>query len=285
MKDFFKSVRFKIIAGLLAVLLGIMVYSAVSGGSDSLISSAVGAVLSPVQKLSQIIYVKVTETMDMLANASDYYKENQKLKREVSELENRMADYLNTVEENERLREMLELKEKNKDISLSEPCSVIGRTANDITGSFFIDKGSADGISVDDPVITPSGLIGFVFETQLTYSKVRTVLSPKISLGVFCAETGDTGILEGNYSLASDELFTMKFINSESQIKPGNLIITSGYSGIVPKGLLAGTVEGGYPDESGLSLTAVVRPVVPPSSLTSVFVITDFTGKGEKLEN
>ena len=138
MKDFFKSVRFKIIAGLLAVLLGIMVYSAVSGGSDSLISSAVGAVLSPVQKLSQIIYVKVTETMDMLANASDYYKENQKLKREVSELENRMADYLNTVEENERLREMLELKEKNKDISLSEPCSVIGRTANDITGSFFI---------------------------------------------------------------------------------------------------------------------------------------------------
>ena len=86
MKDFLQSLKFKILVGILALLLGIMAYAASTDGGRSFISSAIGVIVSPFQEISTTISNKVSSTLDMLANADEYYEENQKLKEKLDAL-------------------------------------------------------------------------------------------------------------------------------------------------------------------------------------------------------
>ncbi len=278
MKDFFTSTKFKVILCIAALMIGIMIYAAVASGS--VISSAVGTILQPFQSASQSISTWVTTRIDMFVNAGKYYEENQELKEEIARLISEMADYETVMQENEQLREMVSLAESSEGMEFSEPCKVIGRTANDVYGSFFIDKGSKDGIEYYDPVVTANGLVGFVTEVQYTYSKVTTILSNEVSLGIYCVETGETGVTEGSYTLAVNSRLRMIYIPLECEMEAGNIVVTSGYSGLVPNGLIVGTVGDTEITESGLSRTAIITPAVDPSDLTSVYVIVDFEGKG-----
>lgn len=284
MKEFFSSKKFKVILCICALFAGIMIYAAVSSSSN-IVSSAIGAVLSPVQKISNSISSWVTSRIDMLVNAGDYYRENAELRDEIARLTAQMADYIQVKQENEHLREMVELAEASEGIEFSEPCTVIGRTANDVFGSFFIDKGSKDGVEINDPVVTRDGLAGFVSEVEYTYSKVTAIISNDISIGVYCVRTGETGVTEGSYMLASDKLMRMIYIPLDCAMQDGDIIITSGYSGIVPKGLVVGTVSEIKISENGLSKHALVSPVIDSEKLKTVYVIVDFDGKGSGFEN
>lgn len=282
MKQFFSSKKFIVIACIAAFLIGIMIYAAIS--SSNAISSAIGTVFSPVQKFSNRISDAVTETIDMLVNAKNYYRENIELKEKISELYAMMSDYTQVMQENDHLREMIDLAEANDGIVFSEPCTVIGRTANDVYGSFFIDKGEKDGVEYYDPVVTANGLVGFVTEVEYTYSRVTTLLSNELSLGVYCVRTGETGVIEGSYPLALEGRVRMDYIPLECELSEGDIVITSGYSGTVPKGLVVGRAEGSYIAQNGLSRSAEIVPTVNPSELKTVFVITDFDGKGSGYE-
>ena len=281
-KEFFSSKKFLIIACIAAFLIGIMIYAAVS--SSNAITSAIGTVFSPIQRFSNSISDAVTETLDMLINARDYYDENQKLKEQIAELTAQMSDYTQVMQENDHLREMIDLTSSSDGIVLSEPCTVIGRTANDVYGSFFIDKGEKDGIEYYDPVVTANGIVGFVTEVRYTYSRVTTVYSNEISLGVYCVRTGETGVIEGNYELALDGKIRMVYIPLDCQMREGDVIITSGYSGLVPQGLVVGTVGETFIAPNGLSRSGLISPTVDPYELKTVFVITDFDGKGSAYE-
>lgn len=283
MKEFFSSKKFKVILCLCALFAGIMIYAAVS--SSNPVSSALGAVLSPIQKFSNSISSWVSSRIDMLVNAGDYYRENAELREEIARLTSQMADYIQTKQENEHLREMVDLAESSEGIEFSEPCTVIGRTANDVFGSFFIDKGEKDGIELNDPVVTKDGLAGFVSEVEYTYSKVTTLISNDISIGVYCVRTGETGVTEGSYTLAEDRLMRMIYIPLDCAMTEGDVVITSGYSGIVPKGLVVGKIGGTEIAANGLSRLAKVFPAIDCEKLKTVYVIVDFDGKGSGYED
>ncbi len=282
MKEFFKSKKFKVILCLGAFAVGIMLYAALS--SSTAISSGLGAVLSPIQRASEAISSWVTSRLDMLINANDYYEENIKLKEEIAELTNQMVDYIDTKQENEHLREMVGLAQSSPGIEFSEPCTVIGHTANDVFGSFFIDKGTKDGVKLNDPVVTKDGLVGFVSEAEYTYSRVTTILSNELSIGVYCVRTGETGVTEGSLELASDGLMRMLYIPLDCELTEGDIIVTSGYSGLVPKGLVVGTIGKSEIADNGLSRTAELKPLIDASELKTVYVIVDFDGKGSGYE-
>ena len=76
MKEFFHSVKFKIIVALMAVLLGAMIYSVTTGGYSSGSSYIFETVFEPVRSLSSKISEKVSTSLDMLINAEKYYNEN-----------------------------------------------------------------------------------------------------------------------------------------------------------------------------------------------------------------
>lgn len=282
MKDFSKSKKFKVILCIAAFSIGIMLYAALS--SSTAVSSGLGAILSPIQRASESISSWVRERIDMLINAGDYYEENQRLRDEINELNSQMVDYLETKQENEHLREMVGLAQSSPGIEFSEPCTVIGRTANDIFGSFFIDKGTKDGVSINDPVVTKDGLVGFITEAEYTYSRVTPITSNELSIGVYCVRTGETGVTQGSFELAEEGILSMIYVPLDCEMSEGDIIVTSGYSGLVPKGLVVGKIGETEIAPNGLSRIAEVTPSCDAAELKTVYVIVDFDGKGSGYE-
>lgn len=284
MKDFFHSVKFKILICIGALLLGFMTYVAVTIGTETAPEQIIGTVTYPFVTAANGIAEGVSGFIDKLVNADKYKTENDELNAKLSEMYKQTMDYESLLKENERLREMLELKQKHEDYMFSEPCDVIARNANDIYGGFTLSGGKNNGLSQNDPIITTVGLVGRVTSIADNYARVTTIISPDVNVGVYTMRAKTTGVIENDLESASKGLCLMSDILKDADIKEGDIIFTSGKSGLFPADIMVGTVTEVYDDPNGLSKHALIKPAEDVKSVTSVFVITDFSGKGIPFE-
>lgn len=280
MKEFFHSVKFKILICIGALLLGLMTYVAVAAGTQTLPEQLINTVTYPFVTAANAISNGVNGFIDKLVNADTYKARNDELRDLVTEMYGRTADYEELQKENEQLREMLGLKQKHEDFVFSEPCGIIARNANDITGGFTINQGSSSGLSLYDPVITSVGLVGRVTEIAPNYSRVSTLLSSQVNVGVYTLSGKTTGVIESSLASAENRRCLMSQILKDADINPGDVVVTAGQSGLFPEGLIVGTVTEVYDDPNGLSKHAVIEPAEDCFGITSVYAVVDFDGKG-----
>ena len=280
MKEFFGSLKFKILICIAALLLGLMTYIAVSGGFATVPEKVLTSVTYPFVSAANSISDWANGMLDTLVNAKNYKAENEQLNAQLTEMYKNTMDYEALKEENAQLREMLGLKEENESFVFSEPCDVVARNANDMYGGFTINRGSSDGLSLNDPIVTSVGLIGRVTEIAPNYAKVSTMLSPQVNVGVFTMRSKATGVLENDLTNAENGMCLMSNILKDADIKPGDIIATSGKSGLFPEGVIVGTVKEVYDDANGLSKHALVEPLVDCFDVTTVFAVIGFDGKG-----
>lgn len=276
MKLFFKSVRFKVILCIASFFLGIALFSVAKDGNASGGEQAVNSIFNPLKKFSNGISNKVSLVIDLFLNAEDYEKENQELRAEIASLNRKLIKYEDMKSEIDDLRKFIGIKEENEDIKTSDTCTIISRMANDPYGTFVIDKGTEDGIKLYDPVVTSEGLVGIIIETAKHYSTVETLLSTEFSVGGLCVESRDTGIIEGNLTYAAEGKCKMIYVNIENSIKEGDLIITSGNSGLFPQGYIIGYVTEVGIEDSGLNSYAIIKPAVDVTKINNVMTIIDF---------
>ncbi|MDL2233668.1 rod shape-determining protein MreC [Ruminococcaceae bacterium OttesenSCG-928-L11] len=290
MKDFLKSVRFKILVAILTVLLGFMIMAVYTGGSASLFAQLITLVTVPIQRVSANISYSVSEFFDQFVDAKYIHEENEVLKAEVNELRRIVADYERIKHENEQFRQIIGVMENRQDLT-TEIAAVIARDAADRFYSFTIDKGSFNGVKRLDPVMTADGLVGYVTEVGFTYAKVITVLDVEMDVGaydstrtpgvnIYDSSTRDIGIISGTIELAASGLCQMEYLPRESSISAGDIIMTSGGS-MFPKDILVGTVQQVKPNSHGTSLVAIIKPAADIVNVKNVFVITHFEGQGE----
>lgn len=280
MREFFHSIKFKILICIGALLLGFMAYVAVSAGIETLPERIIGSVTYPFVTASNAISEGVTGFIDKLINADTYKRQNEELTAQLTEMYKEIVDYEEIKQENESLREMLGLKQENSDFVFSEPCNIIARNSNDIYGGFTINRGSDHGLSVNDPIITTVGLVGRVTAIAPNYAKVTTILSPDVNVGVYTTRAKVTGVLENDLTTAQDGRCLMSDILRDADIKEGDIIFTSGKSGLFPEDVMVGTVVGVYDDSNGLSKHAVIELAENYFSITKVYAVVDFEGKG-----
>ncbi len=284
MKDFFHSIKFRILVCVAALLLGIMTYAAVNAGTQSTPEQILTAITYPFTAAANWIADGVSGFIDKLVNADTYKSRNDELSAQLTQMYKNTMDYESLKKENDQLREMLGLKEKNDDFIFSEPCDISGRNANDLYGGFTINAGRNSGLSLNDPIITSVGLVGRVTSVADNYAKVTTIISPQVNVGVYTMRSKATGVIENDLASAQKGLCLMSDILRDADIKEGDIIFTSGRSGLFPEGLLVGTVTEVYDDPNGLSKHALVKPAVDVFGVTSVFAVTDFDGKGIPFE-
>ena len=191
MKDFFKTSSFKVLAIVVVVLLGLIIYTATAGGS--LLASMLGFVTSPMQSVSTTATGAVTEFVDLDALSRDELKDMvDSLSQENAELREQLVDYENTLKENEQLKTQLQITEEAPENTL-RAATVIGRDPNDVFFGFFIDKGTLAGVKTGDPVITEQGLVGIVSQAYATTSKVSNILSEDVNVSAVVPARGESG--------------------------------------------------------------------------------------------
>ena len=152
MEDFFKSIRFKILLGVLILLVFFMLRAAWTGGVAPILPQAAGVVVTPLQRVSSSLSRLAGDYFVRYIEAWQTAEENERLQIEVNELRQQLVELENYREENENLKGFLEIKERNPDFEF-EPASVTARDPNDRFYSFTIDKGTLDGVSPNDTVL------------------------------------------------------------------------------------------------------------------------------------
>ena len=283
MREFFKSLRFKIILAVVAVILGGMLYAASTGGLATIPEQLLSYVVYPIQRAAASVSDGISEFLSVFLDARANYEENIALKEQIAEYRKMLVDYEDTKTENERLKEITGLKELNEDFEF-QPAGVIARDPDDRFGSFTIDIGTLHGISVRDPVVTGAGLIGYVSKVGPTYAQVTTILSPDCNVGAMEIRTKDTGNITGTVEYAAERLTTYELLPMETEVQEGDIVVTAGTSGLFPQNLVVGTVEEVALEQSGITRYAVIRPVTEISEVKNVFVLTDFLGKANLQE-
>ena len=283
MREFFSGWKFKVILALAVLLLGVMLYSASVGGEGNLFQNDISYVTVPFQRGAAYVSDSITGFFDRYLQSAANYEENLELKETIRELREQLTDYEEIKNENEQLRQIAGMTETDDALSYT-PATIISRDANDTYGTFVIDKGTSDGLALNDPVMSSEGLVGIITAISPINARVKTILNPDVSVGSYEIQSKELGVCRGDAILAQEGYCKMSILSSETTITKGDLIVTSGSSGIYPRGLTIGTAQDIYREDHGVTLYAVVLPVSEITTLKKVYVITDFEGKGSVLE-
>lgn len=279
MKDFFKTSSFKVLAIVVVVLLGLIIYTATAGGS--LLANMLGFVTSPMQSVSTMATGSVTEFVDLDALSKDELRTMvESLTQENAQLREKLVDYDNTLQENQQLKVQLEITEEAPENTL-RAATVIGRDPNDVFYGFSIDAGTLSGVSVGDPVITDQGLVGVVTQAYATSSKVTCLLSEDVHVAAWSPKRQESGVIESDVTSASTGVLRLNYLSGDTQIQEGDIIATSGEGGAFPQGLKIGTVARVEKSENDISRYAEIQPFEDLTKVQEVYVVVDFPGKGE----
>ena len=278
MRFFFRSRQFKIIAAVFAALIVIAAVTAAVGGRMSPGANIFGTVTAPFRSLASKISGGISSFVEVYTEGEKLNIKNAELETEISELRKKLADYEQAVSENEFYKNYLDIKDANPSFKFMA-ATLISRDKEDPYKGFIINKGSVNGVSAHDPVITNEGLVGYIGEVGLTTSKVVTVLSAELTAGALDNRTSDSGVLSGSAELASEGLTKFYNLSRSRNIAVGDYVVTSG-EGIFPKGLLIGTVQTIGSDKYNTSIYANVKPFADIDGIRGVMVITEFEGQG-----
>lgn len=269
--EFFSDKKVKIVSITIAAVILVMIISA---AGRPFLSSGVNFLTKGLSQVSAAAASQGEKTYDELL------EENKALKKESANLRTQLVDYYDLKDENARLWKYYKIKKGNSDYEIM-PASVIRRDSSQDFYSFSIDVGTTNGVSVQDPVITENGLVGFISSANAVSSKVTTILSPDLQAGALDKRTKDSGVIAGSALYADDNKTTLSKIDANAKIKKDDIITTSGIGGIYPENLIVGKVSDIKYDKYDATKYAVVTPYENIKKVTDVVVLTDFKNKGE----
>ncbi|MFH1407306.1 MAG: rod shape-determining protein MreC [Candidatus Omnitrophota bacterium] len=195
------------------------------------------------------------------------HKENKLLKEKLGILERKVLELQEASKENERLRGLLNFKSQAK--HRAYPALVIARDASSYSDIMIINKGSRNSIKQDMAVVSSEGLIGRVSEVGRDASKVILISDPNFRCAALIERTREQGIIEG--TLWGN--CRLKFLTLDADVKLGDIVITSGLGGSIPKGILVGKVVSIKPEISYLTKSAYIKPAADITKLEEVLCV------------
>lgn len=242
------------------------------------VSQTLSTAVAPFEYTASKITFTAKTGIDIIDQSISKWSDLEDLKKENAGLKAEQLRYSEILAENIRMKDLLRFKQGYTRFNLLG-ASVIARDYGTWMNTLMIDRGSDSGIKVYMPVIVPEGVVGFVSEVYLKTARVQLLLDPRTVVGGMVQRPASrvVSMVSGN----SGKQGVLSFINisREADVIKGDVVITSGYGGVYPKGLAIGTVEKVSDDLEKVSLDADIKPAVDFSHLEEVFVITDFIQK------
>lgn len=262
-----------VVAALALVFLNLP--DSVSGGIKSVAREAV----APLQELVGGGWSSVREGAASVRGYKGLLAENQKLSQQVTELQARVTQLQNLELENGELRRQLGFSREARRSLIA--CEIIGRDPDGWWQTLRLNKGGADGIATNLPVIAVDGLIGKVIRVSPHTADVLLLADPACQVSARIQRTGAFGILSGRGpNWQGKVVCRLEYLNKNVEIVEGDELVTSGLGGVFPSGLILGSIDRIYADRSGLYQYADVVSRAEIGMLRHVFVVRDAAGGG-----
>jgi rod shape-determining protein MreC len=262
---------------LLSLVLITVYFREPAGGGLHGVQSAGATVLRPFEVGANRVAAPFRDTYGWFAGLIHAKSENGRLRAEVDKLRARVIQNANAAQENTTLRSQLKyvgLPRFPQDYR-PVPTDVISGAPTEFQQQLGIAAGSSSGIRVNDPVVTPDGLVGKISKVAGHTAQVTLLTDPNLDVAAIDVESQAAGLVshgEGPSTLTLDRVLKSQVL------REGQTVVTQGFkvgplTSIYPYGIPIGTVSGATNSEVDLYWNAQVRPFVHFDSLHSVIVL------------
>jgi rod shape-determining protein MreC len=253
--------------------LALIVYT-VKKENRSIIESGAGSTLNPIQSILYTGTSKIKETLDFFLNFSEVKAQNKELINKNQELENDLSTYSDLKDENDRLRQVLNFTEERNNYDYIG-CDIIGYSGGNFLDGYIVNKGSNDNIQKGMIVIAAQGLVGQVTSVGSNWSIVQSLVNENIAVSVMVQSTRDaTGYIKGFKDSQNRNLAKVYDLPMDSEVKEGDVIVTSGVGMLYPKEIRIGEVISVEEDKVKVMKSAVVKPYVDFNKLEELFIVS-----------
>lgn len=232
-----------------------------------------GLVVRAASPIQSRLYNTVNYVGSLKANwltRRDLLSENKQLRHELEQAYIDRTKLNSLAEENSLLKQELGFAQDQSINTVA--ATIIGGVSDPLSKSIIINRGRNDQLTEGLAVVTGNGImIGKVIEVADTYSKVLLLIDNKSKVAATIQNLDRTaGLVEGQFGLN----FAMTNIPQDQEIVAGDLIVTSGLEGNIPKNLPIARVVSINQTESNIFKTAVLSPLASFADLSHVLVIT-----------
>ena len=240
---------------------------------DKGLESGAGSTLNPVQKVAYGFNRGVKDFVDFFLNFSDVRDENKELKKENDKLKAEIDEYSKLKEENERLQKVLNFKDEKNNYDYIGT-NIIGISGDSILNGYIVDRGKDDGIEKGMVVISADGLVGQVSSVGKNWAIVQCIVNENVKVAVMVDSTREnTGILQGYKDYFNNNLAKVLNLPMDSEVKEGDVIVTSGLGGYYPKEIKIGEVVSVEEDRVKVMKSAIVKPYVDFNKIEELFIV------------
>lgn len=205
--------------------------------------------LKPVRNLLSVLVYPIQYVVDFpsyfmnnLLGSVDSYdallRENKALKQQQLINDSRLLKFAALEKENIRLRSLLDSSFKlGEQVLIAEMLAVNLAPYEHVV---VVNKGNRFGVHVGQPVLDAKGVVGQVTKALPLTAEVILITDPNHAIPVQVNRNGLHTIAIGSGQLNK---LSLPFLPNNADIKPGDLLITSGLGGVFPQGYPVATVE------------------------------------------
>jgi len=258
--------KYYILGGLVAavVLLIFLNYFGWIEWPKNIFSKAVVPILKPFETAGR----KTAGAFSVLFNIKSIVQENSRLHQENQDLILKISGLSEMAQENKILRQQLQIDPPLE--SKMVQADIIGFDPGNVGQYFLIGAGSDSGVKENQGVIMPGGfLVGKVVEVKNNFSKVMELTDSDNSVFALTQETRVGGVVRGDHGVG----LVLDMVPPEKEIKPQELILSSGLDGSIPKGLVIGQVDAKISTESEVFQRFKIKPAINYNEIETVFVV------------
>ena len=191
----------------------------------------VNLIITPLQWLVDMPARLADNVSDVVVSRSSLVAENNRLRTEALVLEQRVLQNAALTAENRRLRALLNARSRiESEVRLAE---LVGVNPNPFRHEILTNLGSEDGITTGQPALDAGGVMGQVISVAPLISRVMLITDSRAAVPVETVRTGFRSVLLGN---GNPESLELDFVPATTDIRVGDLLVTSGLGGRFPEG-------------------------------------------------
>lgn len=269
-----------VLVALLALALGLLTISYRDGGTALQGPQMVFVqAVSPIERGLTRAWQPVQDSVDWIGRLFTATNQNPDLHKRVDELETRLAVANDIEAENDRLRDVLALKQRGEFPQGYDKvmANMMVRSPTAADRSFLIDRGSDDGVSVNDAVMVTRGLVGRIEAVSPNAARVGLITNKSQAVSAYVVGSNATGVLRA-VSNEGSPVMELAYVPQGVRVKKNDLVMTSGWrvgelTSIYPGGIPLGVVSSVGNSPADLYKTVQVTPWANFDRIDEVFVL------------
>ena len=276
MKEYLKKNGIRLGVVILAVVLVALLAGRVLGGRADFLTNAIVTVREPIRQAASSVADWLDGIYGYLFEYEQLKAENESLKIQLAEAKEEARAGQDALDENERFRNLLGFAEKHSDF-VFESARIVSWSASNWGSSFTINKGEKNGIEVGDCGVNEYGALGGqISELGESSATVRTLIDVDTSIGALVGADGSAAMLMGDYTLMRQGQVKVTWLTEGAQLFLEDDVLTSGSGGLIPQGIVIGSVASIQSEAGGQTEYGIINPAVDLDTLVQVYIIKEF---------